>query len=251
MRALYLEGIRDGRAREAITKYSGERYTQHSTGVRDGVEGFVEFFTPFIGRNPKREIELVRSFQDGRYVFVHAFQSLNDGAASWVTTDLFDTDENGLIVEHWDVISAFTGPNASGHTQIDGSTEIVDLEKTEANKATVSEFLREVLVGGDFSIVTDYISTEEYTQHNPGVADGLDGFGAFAARLHADGGHLAYLEVHHVVGQGNFVASYSRLDFSGTEMAVFDLFRLRDGLIVEHWDNMEPVPATDVNSGKF
>ena len=40
-RALYLEGIRDGNAREAVTKYTGHRYTQHSTGVRDGVEGFV------------------------------------------------------------------------------------------------------------------------------------------------------------------------------------------------------------------
>jgi predicted SnoaL-like aldol condensation-catalyzing enzyme len=33
---LYLEGIRDGKAREAITKYSGARYAQHSTGVKDG-----------------------------------------------------------------------------------------------------------------------------------------------------------------------------------------------------------------------
>ena len=35
-RALYMEGIRDGNPREAIEKYTGERYTQHSTGVPDG-----------------------------------------------------------------------------------------------------------------------------------------------------------------------------------------------------------------------
>lgn len=46
-KALYLEGIRDGNARAAVTKYTGARYTQHSTGVRDGVEGFVEFFEPY------------------------------------------------------------------------------------------------------------------------------------------------------------------------------------------------------------
>ena len=45
-KALYYEGIRDGNVREAVTKYTGERYTQHSTGVRDGIEGFVEFFEP-------------------------------------------------------------------------------------------------------------------------------------------------------------------------------------------------------------
>jgi len=56
---LYLEGIRDGKAREAVTKYTGARYTQHSTGVKDGVEGFVEFFENFIARNPKRDIQIV------------------------------------------------------------------------------------------------------------------------------------------------------------------------------------------------
>lgn len=50
-RNLYLEGIRDGKPREAVTRYTGARYTQHSTGVRDGVEGFVAFFEPFIARN--------------------------------------------------------------------------------------------------------------------------------------------------------------------------------------------------------
>ena len=43
-KSLYLEGIRDGNYREAVEKYTGERYTQHSTGVKDGKEGFIEFF---------------------------------------------------------------------------------------------------------------------------------------------------------------------------------------------------------------
>jgi predicted SnoaL-like aldol condensation-catalyzing enzyme len=103
-RALYLEGIRDGHARAAVTKYTGDRYTQHSTGVRDGVEGFVEFFEPFLARNPKRDIEVVRGIEDGQFVFVHVHQSLNDGASEWITMDFFDTDENDRIVEHWDVI---------------------------------------------------------------------------------------------------------------------------------------------------
>jgi predicted SnoaL-like aldol condensation-catalyzing enzyme len=87
--ALYMEGIRDGHARQAVEAYTGDRYTQHSTGVRDGVEGFVEFFEPFVERNPVRDIRVIRSIVDGRYVFLHAFQSLNDGEAEWVTTDFF------------------------------------------------------------------------------------------------------------------------------------------------------------------
>jgi predicted SnoaL-like aldol condensation-catalyzing enzyme len=114
---LYLEGIRDGRAAPALEKYVGGRYTQHSTGVADGKEGFLAFFTPFLATRPDRDIRIVRAFEDGPYVFVHVYQSLDGGATEWVTTDLFDTDVNDKIVERWDVISAFTGANPSGHTR--------------------------------------------------------------------------------------------------------------------------------------
>lgn len=58
-------GIRDGDARRAVQAYTGARYIQHSTGVADGVEGFLSFFEPFMQRNPKREIEIVRAIEDG------------------------------------------------------------------------------------------------------------------------------------------------------------------------------------------
>ena len=72
---LYLEGIRDGNPREAVANYTGDRYIQHSTGVRDGVEGFVEFFETFIEHNPVRDIEIVRTLEYGQYLFVHTHTS--------------------------------------------------------------------------------------------------------------------------------------------------------------------------------
>ena len=127
-------GIRDGNVRGAVEAYTGDRYTQHSTGVADGVEGFVEFFEPFVANNPARDIQLVRSIVDGNHVFVHAYQDINDGQARWVTTDLFDTDVDDRIVEHWDVIAPFVDQSINGHTQVDGTTEIVDEDRTEQNK---------------------------------------------------------------------------------------------------------------------
>ena len=53
VRDIYLDGIGDGNIRAAVMKNTGHRYTQHSTGVADGVEGFLEFFEPFLKRNPK------------------------------------------------------------------------------------------------------------------------------------------------------------------------------------------------------
>ncbi len=79
--SLYMDGIRDGNVRRAVETYTGDRYTQHSTGVADGVEGFVEFFEPFIARNPVRDIRIVRSLVDGNHVFVQAYQDINNGEA--------------------------------------------------------------------------------------------------------------------------------------------------------------------------
>lgn len=247
---LYLEGIRDGKAREAVTKYTGDRYTQHSTGVRDGVEGFVEFFEPFIERNPKRDIQVVRGLEDGQYVFLQVYQSLNDGEAKWVTTDFFDTDENDKIIEHWDVIAAYAAQTPSGHTTIDGSTEITDLEKTEENKELVRKLIIDVLVGENPQNVYKYISSETYIQHNADVADGLDHFKALV--LSADRA-LVYQEIVLLVGQGNFVATLCKATWNDEPYAQVDLFRIQDGLVVEHWDNAEPVPPKEewVNSGKF
>jgi len=252
-KALYLEGIRDGNAREAVTKYTGSRYTQHSTGVRDGVEGFVEFFEPFIKRNPSRDIQIVRSFVDGQYVFIHAYQDINNGEAKWVTTDFFDTDSNDKIIEHWDVIAAYSDTTPSGHTTVDGETAIKDLDKTEENKAIVRQLIKDGLMrGGNPVNLPKYISSEKYIQHNKDVADGLENFQKLASMPNRP---LNYEEIVLLVGQGNFVATLCKSNWNDGKVnqdnAQVDIFRLEDGKVVEHWDNIEPVPENDVNSGKF
>ncbi len=250
---LYMEGIRDGNAREAVTKYTGARYTQHSTGVRDGIEGFVEFFEPFLKRNPERDIRVIRGLTDGQYVFIHAYQNINNGEAQWVTTDFFDTDENDKIIEHWDVIAPYSDSTPSGHTSIDGPTEITDLDKTEENKAVVRSLIEDALMpGGNPANLSNYISAEKYIQHNKEVPDGLEHLQKLAS---ASNRPLNYEKIVLLVGQGNFVATLCKANWNdGTinqDYAQVDIFRLENGLVVEHWDNVEPVPENDVNSGKF
>ena len=252
-RRLYLEGIRDGKVRQAVEAYTGDRYTQHSTGVRDGVEGFVEFFEPFVQRNPVRDIELVRTIVDGRFVFIHAAQNINNGEARWVTTDLFDTDGNAKIIEHWDVIHELGGPNPSGHTQVDGSTEITDLHLTESNKEVVRRLLTEAFIAEPTASFDEFISSETYINHNPDAPDGLGSLIAMDKMAREQGQTLYYPRVHRIIGQGNFVVSFAHQVWNGIDYAAFDIFRLEDGLIVEHWDNVEVVPEASetVNSGKF
>jgi predicted SnoaL-like aldol condensation-catalyzing enzyme len=249
--SLYLEGIRDGNPRAAVTKYTGDRYTQHSTGVRDGIEGFVEFFDEFIKRNPVRDIEILRTLEDGQHLFVHAFQSLNKGEAEWVTMDFFDTDDNDKIIEHWDVIAEYSASTPSGHTSVDGPTEVTDHNRTDENKALVRELIEDVLMpGGNPSNIDGHISADRYIQHNREVADGLEQFKALAIDPNRT---LYYDEIVLVVGQGNFVATLCRANWEGAPYAQADLFRIEDGKVVEHWDAAEPIGPEEewVNSGKF
>ena len=246
---LYMEGIRDGLARQAVEAYTGDRYTQHSTGVKDGREGFIEFFSAFLDRTPEREIVPMRGWVDGRHMFVHVYQRLNGGEAEWVTTDFFDTDEDGKIVEHWDVIAPYAATTPSGHTSVDGSGTITDLDKTEANKQLVRAMIENVLMPEGEGSLSDYISTDQYLQHNAEVPDGLEAFQALLTPERP----LWYDEIVLLMGRGNFVSVLSKTRWEDKPYAQVDVFRIEDGKIVEHWDAAEPCPPADelANSGKF
>lgn len=252
-KGLYQEGINEGRAKEALDKYIGDRYTQHSTGVADGKEGFLEFFIPFLERNPVRDIKLIRTIEDGQYVFVHAHQSLNNGQYYYVTADIFDTDENDKIIEHWDAIQEEVKETASGRSMVDGPTEVEDEDKTEENRALITAFADKILIGAQYDKVTDYISTKQYDQHNPVVEDGLAGFGKFVEESAARGITMQYIRVHKILVQGNFAAMLSHTRLGAEDWCFIDIFRMKDGKIVEHWDVMEKIAPKEEwkNSGKF
>jgi predicted SnoaL-like aldol condensation-catalyzing enzyme len=246
---LYLEGIRDGKI-AVVEKYSGKRYTQHSTGVKDGVQGFKEFFKGFLERTNARDIRIVRAIEDGSYVFVQVYQDIDNGTARWITTDMFDTDENDKLVEHWDVISAYKDANetVSGHDIIFGDFELKDIDKTEENKALVRSFLVDVFQNGNHDALEEYISAEKYIQHNPTQADGINAVKQFLATQ-----DFNYDFIFNVIGQGDHVVSYGKTTHNGQEFAVFDIFRIENGKIVEHWDNIEAIPPREEweNTGKF
>jgi high affinity sulfate transporter 1 len=247
--ALYLLAIRDGHPRAAASAYTGARLVQHSTGIRDGADGLVEFIEPFIERNPVRYVRIVRSIEDGRHVFLQAFLSLNRGESEWVTTNFFDTDPDDRVIEHWDVVAPYPGRIESGRTAIDGPSECSDLDRTDENKAIVRKMIKKVLMpGGKPSRVDRYFS-DTYIPHYEELADGVRSFHDLASARDA----LVYDEIVLLVGEGSFVATLCRVHKRGVAHAQTDIYRLDHGLIVEHWANSEMVLPEDqwVNSGKF
>jgi len=224
------------------------KYKQHNLAVKDGLAGFGEL----LGQLPKgsAKVEVVRAFEDGDYVFTHTKYNFFGPKAGF---DVFRF-ENGVIVEHWDNLQEIAKETVSGRSQFDGTTEIIDIDKTEANKKLVKSFVSDVLMGNDPSKITDYISTEKYLQHNPNVGDGLAGLGKALEDLAKAGMPMLVTKNHRILGEGNFVLSISEGEFMKKHVAFYDLFRIENGKIVEHWDTIETIPEESKwknNNGKF
>ncbi len=232
-----------------IAYINPNKYIQHNLDVADGLAGFgaVMQHAPPGGFKAK----IIRAFEDGDYVFTHTEYDFFGPKAGF---DVFRF-EDGQIVEHWDNLLEVQAPNPSGHTQFDGATDISDKDKTAVNRKLVSDFLQDVLLDGQMNKLTSYINPQKYIQHNPAVADGLDGFGEAMKYFAANGLVMEYDKVHKVLGEGNFVLSLSEGKFGkGEHTAFYDLFRIEDGLIVEHWDVIAPIPAKSDwknENGKF
>ena len=219
----------------AISYINPNKYIQHNLAVGDGLAGFGEIMQHAPEGGFKANV--VRAFEDGDFVFTHTEY---DFFGPKVGFDVFRF-EDGLIVEHWDNLLEIMPPNPSGHTQLDGHTNLTDVHKTAENKALVADFLNTILVKGEMDKVANYFDGDNYIQHNPSIGDGLSGLGTALKAMAEQGLTMEYKTIHKVLGEGNFVLAMSEGSFAGKPTSYYDLFRINNGKIAEHWDVMEPL----------
>ncbi|MDX8051115.1 nuclear transport factor 2 family protein [Lentzea sp. BCCO 10_0798] len=220
----------------AVDRWVAPDYRQHSSLIADGPEAL----RGLVANLPEGfHYELARVIADGDLVALHGVYH-GFGPQPLVAFDLFRV-RDGKLAEHWDALTPVVENTASGRSQTDGPAQPAQ-ENTDRSRELVKEFAQRILQDADYSVLTDYISTETYLQHNPEAADGLDGFGAAAAKWAQQGRNLVYKTVHQVVAEGDLVLLQSEGEF-GEPVAYWDLFRVQDGRIVEHWDVIAPIPA--------
>jgi len=243
-----LKAIETG-ASEPVGYINANKYTQHNLAVADGLAGFGAVLQALPPKSAK--VNTVRVFQDGDFVFSHTDYNFFGPKIGF---DIFRF-EDGKIVEHWDNLQETPAqPNPSGHTMIDGATTVKDLDKTEANKTLVKNFVEDILVNGKMDKLAGYYDGDNYIQHNPLIPDKLSGLGATLGELAKQGIFLKYDKIHKVLGEGNFVLVVSEGHFGKAYDAFYDLFRVENGKIAEHWDVIEAIPAKENwknNNGKF
>lgn len=238
---------------EKAASLLAEDYIQHNLAYGTGRDAFVASVQYLASAPIKTTVENIRAYEDGDKVFLQTVYNFA-GAGRQVAFDIFRFDSEGRIAEHWDNLAAIVAPNPSGHTQIDNISPVKDLEKTEENRQLVKKFLYDVLQGNNSAKTPDYFEGDVYIQHNTGIADGLSGLGAALAALAEQGIQMVYNKVHQVLAQGNYVLAVSEGTFGGVPTSYYDLWRVENGKIAEHWDVMETIADKSTwknENGKF
>jgi len=242
-----LKGIETGDPASVAVVNEG-KYIQHNPQTHEGSEGLAALFKRLSKSSPR--VNIVRAFEDGDYVFAHTEY---DFASSNIGFEVFRF-EDGQTVEHWDNIQRRLGPNPSGHSMVDGATEATDPDLTESNREIVRSFVNDVLVNRRLERLEHFIDDERFTQHNPRIADGLSSLRSALKGSSDEGLTIKYDHNHRLLAEGSFVLAVSEGFLDGVHSSFYDLFRLANGMLVEHWDTIEAIPARSEwknDNGKF
>ena len=222
-----------------ILRYiSDTEYIQHNLSYEDGKSGIRHLYK---GSSSGITIEVHRVFSDDNIVVLHSTYggTWNEGTPQ-VVFDLFRF-QDGLIVEHWDNLQNINDPAIdiiNGNTQVDGTIDIRAGNALE-NKQLVESVIKDLYIGRKYATVNASFH-EQYIQHSIGTPNGTDWISPFLIGL------PQYASLKYIFGAGDFVITLSETfpNDEGGEgvLAFFDLFRLEEGKVKEHWDVIQTIP---------
>jgi len=211
-----------------VDSYIKEDYIQHSPTVKDGRAGLLEMLA-FLKTLPKpadvSPSPIIRIVADGDFVAVHLDVKFMGKRAAVI--DLYRLAD-GKLAEHWDAGQAYPEQEIGLITMTNGTTVIEDSAGAIKSKELVKAFCEKVVVGK--ALEADKYLTPGFIEHNAisGLLSPVD----------------YTIKVHRIIGEGNFVVSQCECIGTGKTFAQYNIFKIEDGKIAEHWSVEQEVPET-------
>jgi predicted SnoaL-like aldol condensation-catalyzing enzyme len=117
----YTTAFNDHEPEQAVEMYGGAEYTQHNPLADNGFEAFIGFVNTFTEQYPDINIEIVRVFAECDFVITHGILAGAPevyGERGSKVVDIFRLDEEGKIVEHWDVLAPIAETSLNGNPEV-------------------------------------------------------------------------------------------------------------------------------------
>jgi predicted SnoaL-like aldol condensation-catalyzing enzyme len=247
---------------QLVNELFSEIYLQHNPTLPNGRQALIDFVKFLKSLDPAPVVTVKHILADGDLVAVHWHASVTPqneftGQAGF---DLFRLDQ-GKIVEHWDVIQDVPAQSASGNSmfsdlyQYPGKAPQLNELREEVNKFVMLAAYDGLFNEHQLELLDLFFAGENYIQHNPLVPNGTAALAAILDFIAPEGSLLRFA---HAVTDGDLVFVHSQSlppeadpnnEFTG--VAVADIFRVVNGKIVEHWDAIQPVPATTASGNSM
>jgi predicted SnoaL-like aldol condensation-catalyzing enzyme len=203
-----------------------DHYIQHSPGMKPGKAGVLDAIA-YMKQMPKpasTKPPFMRLLAEGDYVVTNL--SFEWGGKQKAVVDLFRF-QNGKVAEHWDVIEDYPESSLNSNELMDGPLSVDDASLTAFHKELVITFFKRVFVEKQLDLLDEFVVTD-LIQHTPEIANGLDGLRQY---LEGQGSHELARNMQHVIAEGDFVV----IQLDDSQRKYFDIFRLSNRKIVEHW----------------
>jgi predicted SnoaL-like aldol condensation-catalyzing enzyme len=228
----------------AVDRYWSPSYVEHATVLGAGLDALRE--VP--GRLPPGfRHERPRVFAEDGLVVTHGLD-YGFGPHPTVGCDLWRV-AGGRIVEHWDAHQPWVEKTVSGHSMVDGPTEVTEPDQTAASRGLVEGFVELIMIGTDRSQIAQFFQGDQFIQHNPRIADGVSGLGrAIQSGVWA----ATVTRVHRIVADGEFVFTQGEGVLHEQPTVFYDIFRVEHRRLAEHWDVVYTEPERlPHNNGLF
>lgn len=234
---------------DAFMAIAADPYIQHSPDLSDGWKPVWDLLANRPEGFSSKQIKWLGNkgfLNNGNFLVMLREVDRGDGMGLTKIIDIMRFDDDGKYAEHWDIRQPLAEKTKSGHSETGAASKFLEnpvnysVEQEEKNKKKAIKYLNYAFNGGKLPKALKRFADPNYVQHNPMIPDGIKPLtGAF------ESGKLSNhcYDIKYVLAQNDLVVVYSKLTEGDKINAVVDIFRIRDGKMVEHWDVVEPVPA--------
>jgi predicted SnoaL-like aldol condensation-catalyzing enzyme len=126
----------------------------------------------------------------------------------------------------------------------------ISMSREQSNKEIVIEAYQRTFGDLDVAAIDEFFS-KDFKQHNPTIADGLEGVKELVRTLSSQGVQKQKIEFKHIVAEGDVVILHSRYEMAGAEWRFIDIYRVESGQLAEHWDAMMQMPEARANTNSM